>query len=210
MPASAAFLPLTLGVLAELPEPARDRQALADAANRVESGAWETWHALLGGCSCPVRVRLPSRLQRLSGAVRTATGPEWWDGPGRSHRDRTARYQRWLTEALADGDGAGFAEAFAGYDAALAHAMLGAVPETGRTGAVSAGADAPTGRVGTDGAHSYGTMTGWARQARAATSRAHRVMHRAVSPLSWAPLTWTTNRPATDSSRWSRRSRSAG
>ncbi len=201
MPASAAFLPLTLGVLAELPDPSRGRRALADAANRVESEAWETWQALLGGCSCPVRARFPGRLRRLSGAVRTATGADWWDGPGRPHRDRTGRYQRWLTEALADGDGAGFAEAFAGYDAALAHAMLGAVSRTGCSGADPAGADAPTGRVGADGARSYGTMTGWARQARAATSRAHR----AASPLKWA-----TSRPATNSSRWSRGSRSAG
>lgn len=195
MPASAVFLPLTLGVIAGLAELTPGRRALAEAARRTESDAWAIWQALLGGCVSPAGTRLPGRLRRLSGAVGTFTGAEWWHGVGRAHRDRAGRYQRWLRDSLTDGDGAGFAEAFAGYDAALAHAMVSAVAAAG-------GPDAAGERARVVAARPYGTMAQWLRRARAVTSRA---THRAVHPLRWA-----TNRPATSSSRWSRRSRSGG
>jgi hypothetical protein len=194
---SAVFLPLTLAAVAEVPTGRRGRRALAEAARSAEREAWDAWQELLGGCAPPAAPRFPERLRGLSAAAAACTGVTWWNGPGRAHRDRVDGYHRWLGEALDEGDGDGFARAVAGYDSALAGALVGAAGRTARTRP-----PARPGRPGSAGLRPSGTMVGWARQARAATFRA---THRAVSPLRWA-----TSRPGTSSSRWSRRSRSAG
>jgi hypothetical protein len=198
---SATFLPLTLDVLdGERPAGAGP---VADAVRRVELDAQVAWASLLDDPDRPVGTGLAVALRRLSPAVGGFVGAEWWDGGGRPHRDRVAGYQLWLEEALVEGDGAGFARAFAGYDEALARAIgarLTAARAPGPHG-VADRRDTP-GRIpgwaaGITG-HRSGTMAGWARQARAVTSRV------ATGP------SWTTSRRGTSSSRWSRRSRSAG
>ena len=195
---AAAFLPLTLTSLTGMAAERPGTHALEVAARRAEHLACHTWVALLGDCASSDRTEFTTGLRRLSLAVGGFVGDDWSGRDCSGHRDRIARYQWWLEEALADGDGAEFAEAFARYDDALARTVLSGAPGKGvRSG---------SGRPAAVAVHRSGTMAGWARQARAATSRA---THRAVSPLRWAPL-WTTRRHATSSSRWSRHSRSAG
>lgn len=192
---AAAFLPLTLTVLSGVSTDRPGTHSLAAAARHAEHLACDTWSALLGDCDRPHRTEFNTGLRRLSLAVGGFVGDDWSSGARGGHRDRIARYQWWLEEALADGDGAEFAEAFARYDDALARTVLS---NAVRTGAPCGARGRPVAGV----VHRSGTMAGWARQARAATTRA---THRAVSPLRWA-----TSRHATSSSRWSRHSRSAG
>ena len=194
---SAAFLPFTLAVIGR---PANDRtrcgtrlRVAADATHQAERHAWAVWQSLLGGYDSPARAALPSTLRRLTWAVRGFAGSDWWDGVGSAHRDRVARYQDWLDEALADDDGEGFAAAFAGYDEALARAVVCTMPSR------PAG-----GRPAYTAVRRSGTMAGWASQARAVTSR---VTSGATQP---AAAHSATSRRATSSSKWSRRSRSAG
>jgi hypothetical protein len=194
---SAVFLPLTLAAIADVPTGRRGRSALADAAASAEQAAWDTWQALLGVCTAPADARFPARLRGLSEAAAVCAGVTWWNGPASGHRDRVDSYHRWLGEALAEGDGAEFASAVAGFDNALAAGLASTVARDAR----SCPPTRPR-RPGIAGVRPSGTMAVWARQARAVTYRA---THRAVSPLRWA-----TSRPATSSSRWSRRSRSAG
>jgi hypothetical protein len=190
-PSAAAFLPLTFTVLNGVPTDRPETRALDVAARRAEHAAWDTWQALLGDCDRP-QTEFTTGLRRLSRAVGMFVGADWWNGAGCGHRDRIAGYQWWLEEAIADGDGAEYAEAFARYDHALARTVLS------RTAGSRGGPRRPAAVT----VRRSGTMAGWARQARAATTRA---THRAVSPLRWA-----TSRRATSSSRWSRHSRSAG
>jgi hypothetical protein len=206
-PSAAAFLPLTLTVINGVPADRAETHGLEAAARRAEHLAWDTWQALLGDCDRLRRTEFTTGLRRLSLAVGVFTGDDWSSGICSGHRDRIARYQCWLEEALADGNGAEFAEAFARYDDALARTVLSsAVSSPVSTGVSSTVCGAVT-SAGSGGAprrpaavtvRPSGTMAGWARQARAATTRA-------VSPLRWA-----TSRHATSSSRWSRHSRSAG
>lgn len=222
---TAAFLPLTMSVLAGTPVDRPGARALQTAARRAEQLACDSWQTLLGGCEHPHRTEFNTGLRRLSLAVGGFVGDDWSNGLCNGHRDRIARYHWWLEEALADGDGAEFAEAFARYDDALARSVasrsaipssrtgtsaVGTGPGTGATtsgtgattsstGATASGSTGPRSverRSGAAAVRRSGTMAGWARQARAATTRA---THRAVSPLRWA-----TNRHATSSSRWSR------
>jgi hypothetical protein len=185
---SAAFLPLTLTVTDRL---ASDRacrdtgrgtgpRAAAAAAHQVEHDAWTVWQSLLGAYDTPIRADLPVGVRQLTLTVRGFVGIDWWDGAGSAHRDRVAGYQQWLDEALAEDDGAEFAAAFAGYDEALARAVTCGTP-----------ARLPGGRPAATAVRRSGTMAGWARQARAATSRATQpAVHRATH--------WATSRRATN------------
>ncbi|WP_051581425.1 hypothetical protein [Pseudonocardia acaciae] len=106
-----AFLPLTLSTLR-----AGEFGSLADRARRAEAAAALSWQALLGDCACAHRRRFPDQLRELTEAAGAYAG--------RTHRARVAEFERWAADALAEGDGEEFAEACAGYDAALAHALI--------------------------------------------------------------------------------------
>lgn len=124
---AAAFLPLTLSAV-------RSRPPLGPLTKHVwaaEHAAEASWQALLGGCSCVRRRDFPESVRLLSAASAAYAGPGWWSGPGRRHRDRVTSFQVWAEDALAEGDGAEFAEACAGYDAALAGALVAAPTVSG-------------------------------------------------------------------------------
>ncbi|GAA4856928.1 hypothetical protein [Saccharopolyspora cebuensis] len=124
-----AFLPLTIGVsrtAASAPEdPGRARagevRRCAEAADTAAAGCWA---ALLGGCHPAERAELPSRLRALAEAASCYTGRTWWLGGGSAHRRRVTEAQLRINDAVREGDGAEFAEAFVGYDQALATAVV--------------------------------------------------------------------------------------
>lgn len=117
---AAAFLPMTLSAIGGAP----GLSGLADDAWAAEHAAEASWQALLGGCTCVRRRNFPESLHRLSSAVAGYARDGWWAGAGRRQHDRIASFELWAVEALAEGDGAEFAEACAGYDAALARALV--------------------------------------------------------------------------------------
>jgi hypothetical protein len=118
-PASyTSFLPLTLSTI-------RDRPGLGplgDHAVAAELAAGHSWQALLG--DCVYARRFPDTLRQLSEAAGEYAGGDWWVGRGSTHRARIRAFERWVADALAESDGAEFAQACARYDAALAHALL--------------------------------------------------------------------------------------
>ena len=124
-PPAGAFLPLTLAEIRSTPTAGRRPELgpLTDRAWAAERAAEDSWHALLGDCACAHRGQFPDRLRLLSEAAGEYAGGAWWRGRGSTYRDRVAAFEHWVAEALAEGDGEEFAEACAGYDAALAHAM---------------------------------------------------------------------------------------
>ncbi len=67
----------------------------------------------------------------------------WWLGRGSQHRQRVGRALERIEEAVAERDGADFAEAFVGYDQAVAAALVNAhsEPETRSIEPVSADLD---------------------------------------------------------------------
>lgn len=195
---AAAFLPLTLAALSGLPVDNARTSNLVTAARRTERLARDSWQTLLSVRDRSHGTEFTTSLRRLSLAVGGFVGDDWSNGVHRGHRDRVGRYQWWLEEALADGDGAEFAEAFARFDDALARAIVSSGANSaateGNNVAVSGGVRGRR-QAAAVSVQGSGTMAGWAR---AATSRA-------VSPLRWA-----TNRHAMSSSKWSRHLRSAG
>lgn len=120
-PDHAAFLPLTLSAISASAAPG---SRLRDRAWAAEYAAEASWHALLGDCGHARRRRLSGDLRQLSEAAGEHTGGAWWGGPGSAHRARLAEFELLVAEALSDGDGEEFAEACAGYDAALAQALV--------------------------------------------------------------------------------------
>lgn len=123
--APAAFLPLTLSEILAAPADGRRPELgpLADRALAAERAAEDSWHALLGDCACARRGNFPDHLRLLSEAAGEYAGGEWWRGRGSRYRARVAEFEDWVAQALDEGDGEEFAEACAGYDAALAQAM---------------------------------------------------------------------------------------
>jgi hypothetical protein len=119
-PPVGAFLPLTLS---EIRAARVASGSLADRALAADRAAEDSWQALLGDCACARSGHLTYHLRLLSEAAGEHAGADWWRGRGSSHRDRVTAFEHWVAEALAEGDGQEFAEACAGYDAALAHAM---------------------------------------------------------------------------------------
>lgn len=122
----AAFFPLTLSAIRGTSTERGETElgSLADRAAAAEQAASDSWQALLGDCACARRWHFPDHLRRLSEAAGAYADGEWWRGRGSAHRDRMAEFENWATEALAEGNGEEFAEACAGYDAALAHALV--------------------------------------------------------------------------------------
>lgn len=97
------FLPLTMAAAGECPSGLR---SVAEAANRA---AANTWAALVGGCDPGGRSSLILTLHDLS----TTT-------IGSTHYRRVVEAEVRIDEAVREGDGAEFAEAFVGYDQAVA------------------------------------------------------------------------------------------
>jgi hypothetical protein len=93
----------------------------AEEANAAAAGCWT---ALLGGCESPERRTLPSTLSALADATSKYVGTRWWFGHGSVHRRRVAEAQSRINDAVREGDGAEFAEAFIGYDQAIATAVV--------------------------------------------------------------------------------------
>lgn len=124
------FLPLTTAAAGRAAQAAGDRQAreAADAvlrsATEADAAAADCWTALLAACDSPGRRLLPVRLRALTEATAGYGGTSWWSAEGWHLRRRVAEAQEHLVEAIHDGDGADFAEAFVGYDQAVAATVV--------------------------------------------------------------------------------------
>jgi hypothetical protein len=125
------FLPLTINATyavarATLDAPAlRSSAALVrDRAQRADAAAAECWAALCAGCDAPGRRALPDRLRELAEATSVFAGTRWWFGRGSQHRERVNGELARIEEAVDEGDGADFAEAFVGYDQAVAAVLV--------------------------------------------------------------------------------------
>jgi hypothetical protein len=98
--------------------------AVCHRADDADAAAAECWAALLGGCDAPGARILPRRLRELAEATKAFAGTRWWLGVGSEHRYRVGRAQQRIEEAITERDGADFAEAFVGYDQAVATALV--------------------------------------------------------------------------------------
>ncbi|MFL6141092.1 MAG: sugar ABC transporter substrate-binding protein [Labedaea sp.] len=125
-----SFLPLTLATVHTVSVAVRSSPAVRAGADMVwrrataaNSAAAECWTALLAGCDGPGTRMLPWRLRELSEATSMFAGGRWWHGDGSPHRNRVGRAQLRIEEAITERDGEDFAEAFVGYDQAVATAL---------------------------------------------------------------------------------------
>lgn len=131
------FLPLavaaarTVAMLPAEPPVAARAQLVRRHAEAAEAAAADCWTALLAGCQAPVRRVLPARLHELTEATSLYVGTRCWFGPTSPHRGRVTDAEAWITDAVRDGDGAEFAEAFADYDQAVATAVASVRSQTG-------------------------------------------------------------------------------
>ncbi|MGW5055121.1 sugar ABC transporter substrate-binding protein [Actinokineospora sp. NPDC004072] len=120
--ADSTFLPLTISTAATLArDPRADPavRAVHRLACRADAAATECWAALLAGCDAPGRRLLPERLRELA-----MTTSAYARGLAPGDRGRVDRAASRIVEAVADRDGAEFAEAFVGYDQAVATALV--------------------------------------------------------------------------------------
>jgi hypothetical protein len=111
-----SFLPLTVATTSGNP-------ALRLPAARADAAAAECWTALLAGCDSASHT-LPGRLRELANATSSYAGAAWWNGDGAYHRGRIDQARARIEEAVAERDGADFAEAFVGFDQAVATALV--------------------------------------------------------------------------------------
>lgn len=125
------FLPLTIAATYTLARATADSPAQRSSAGLVRArahsadrAAAECWAALCAGCDAPGRRDLPSRLRELTEATLDYAGTWWWFGRGTQHRERVTGELIRIEEAVADRDGADFAEAFVGYDQAVAAVLV--------------------------------------------------------------------------------------
>lgn len=124
------FLPLTASVTraaAEVQRAAGVQDSAGLLCRRVaeaDAAATGCWAALLGGCGSPDCRVLPTRLRALVEATSAHVGSAWWSGHGSGHRRRVTEAQLRINDAVREGDGAEFAEAFVGYDQAVATAVV--------------------------------------------------------------------------------------
>jgi hypothetical protein len=126
-PTRPTFLPLTLQLTLPPTETAAARSAAENLRRRAaeaDVAAADCWTALLANCDSPGRRTLADRLHALTDAAAAYAGEDWWYGDGAHHRRRVARAQLELVEAARAGDGAEFAEAFVGYDQAVATTVV--------------------------------------------------------------------------------------
>jgi hypothetical protein len=123
------FLPLAVTATRTAVDLPGDPPVLARAqvirrhAEAADAAAVDCWTALLAGCQAPARRVLPARLHELTEATSLYLGTRCWYGAGSPHRGRVTAAEARITDAVRDGDGAEFAEAFAGYDQAVATAV---------------------------------------------------------------------------------------
>ncbi|MGH3625054.1 MAG: sugar ABC transporter substrate-binding protein [Sciscionella sp.] len=135
--AEPTFLPLTVAASRTAADScavsATRARAIAvhTAANDADATAAACWLALLAACDAPVRLELPDRLRELCTAASVHTGRSWWYADGSTHRRRVEEARSRIEDAVRDGDGEEFAEAFVGYDQAVATALVCA-PRTAR------------------------------------------------------------------------------
>lgn len=115
------FLPLTVAATSS---PERDAEGVRRCAVEADRAAARCWTALLGGCQSSERRALPLKLRALADATSSYAGARWWVGRGAAHRRKVAEAQLRINEAVREGDGAEFAEAFVGYDQAIATAVV--------------------------------------------------------------------------------------
>ncbi|WP_253771152.1 sugar ABC transporter substrate-binding protein [Goodfellowiella coeruleoviolacea] len=101
-----------------------DARTVHEKAEAANTAAAHCWTALLAGCDGPGRWELVDRLRELSEATSAYAGTRWWLTDGAVHRRRVAEAEGRIEEAIREGDGAEFAEAFAGYDQAVATAVV--------------------------------------------------------------------------------------
>jgi hypothetical protein len=124
------FLPLTTAAAKTAVESLNDPPVRAAAevvwrrAAEADSAAADCWMALLANCDSPGRRSLASRLHALTEATAIYAGTRWWHAEGSHHRWRVAEAQYQLVEAARDSDGEEFAEAFIGYDQAVATVIV--------------------------------------------------------------------------------------
>lgn len=124
------FLPLTTSAAKTAAQSHNDPPVRASAevvwrrAAEADAAAADCWTALLADCDSPGRRLLPSRLRALTEATATYAGTPWWQGEGSHLRRRVAEAQHQLVEAIQDADGEDFAEAFVGYDQAVATTVV--------------------------------------------------------------------------------------
>lgn len=132
-----AFLPFTVAAARAATVAPADPPVLARAqvvrrhAEAADAAAADCWTALLAGCDTPVRRVLASKLRELTEATSLYLGSHCWYGAGSPHRGRVTEAESRIIDAVRDSDGAEFAEAFAGYDQAVATALASV---RGRTG----------------------------------------------------------------------------
>ncbi|NKQ56602.1 hypothetical protein HFP15_27365 [Amycolatopsis sp. K13G38] len=93
-------------------------------AAEADEAANACWTSLLAGCTGAVRWDLDTRLRRLSEATSVHVGTKWWFDAGAVHRRRVAHAQGSIEGAITEGDGQEFAQAFMGYDHAMASALV--------------------------------------------------------------------------------------
>jgi hypothetical protein len=123
------FVPLAVAAaraaVATLGEPSA--VALAQVVQRhaeaVDAAAIDCWTALLAGCRTPACGVVAARLRELTEATSLLLGTRCWFAPGSPHRGRVSDAETRISDAVWEGDGAEFAEAFAGYDQAVATAV---------------------------------------------------------------------------------------
>lgn len=101
-------------------------------AEEADTAAAGCWAALLGGCDPPERRALPGQLSALAEATARYVGSGWWAERGSGYRRRVAEAQLRINDAVREGDGAEFAEAFVGYDQAVATAVMSVRREFGK------------------------------------------------------------------------------
>lgn len=129
LPLAVAAASTAVTVSAEPPALVR-AQVVRRRAEAADQAAVDCWTALLAGCQAPARRVLPARLRELTEATSLYLGTRCWYGPGSPHRSRVTGAEARITDAVRDGDGAEFAEAFAGYDQAVATAVASVRPRT--------------------------------------------------------------------------------
>lgn len=124
------FLPLTMSAARTAVDGRNDPPVRASAevvwrrAGEADEAAADCWMALLANCDSPARRALPGRLRGLVEATATYAGSSWWRGDGSYHRRRVTQAQHQIVEAVRDGDGEDFAEAFVGFDQAVATVLV--------------------------------------------------------------------------------------
>jgi hypothetical protein len=131
------FLPLTTSAAGTASHcrtepPAPDHLAAAEVVRRraaeADAAAADYWTALLANCNAPGRQLLPGRIRALTEAAASYAasyaGSSWWHAEGSHLRRRLAKAEHELIEAIRDADGEDVAEAFVGYDQAVATTVV--------------------------------------------------------------------------------------